>query len=345
MSRNTIYAIITAILAVGGVWSSCGGDAPPGTPDVSQINVDLRFQRFDQDLFALDTNNLEASLPALAREYPDFLPFFLNEIAHDPSRPDETPLEALEGFVTAPQVRRLQDSCQAAYANLNWLQADLMQLVRYYRYYFPDRPQPRFVTTVTEFIGDAYAVNDSLVMIGLDMFLGPDFSGYNPDFFPYYLRRQFNQEYIVPKVALALASRIVGPPPGEKILDHMINNGKILYLVGSLAPAVPDSIRMGYTREQMEGCYVNEQEVWARLLDMEVLYQPLSSRNRKIVEPSPSADNVFQEAPGEIGNWIGLRIVEAYMRRYPDRSVSDLLAQRDAQAFLQASKYKPKRMN
>ena len=35
---------------------------------------------------------------------------------------------------------------------------------------------------------------------------------------------------------------------------------------------VPDSLKMGYTREQMEGCYANEQGVWARLLDQNLLY-------------------------------------------------------------------------
>ncbi|MBK8968066.1 MAG: hypothetical protein IPM36_15650 [Lewinellaceae bacterium] len=216
--------------------------------------------------------------------------------------------------------------------------------MQYYRYYLPQHPQPRFVTAVTEFIGDAYAVNDSLVMIGLDMFLGENFSGYNPDYFPQYLRRQFSKEFMPTKVALALSSRVVGPPPGEQILDYMINNGKILHLMDLLLPQVPDSMKMGYTQAQMEGCYVNEQETWARLLDMGVLYQPLSSKNQKIVMPSPTADNVFQEAPGEIGNWIGWQIVKAYTQRHPDESFEEMLNLRNAQQFLEKAKYKPKRV-
>mgnify|MGYP001362366363 CR=1 FL=1 len=149
-------------------------------------------------------------------------------------------------------------------------------------------------------------------MIGLDMFLGENFSGYNPDFFPQYLRRQFDKSFMTTKIALAWCTRIAGPPPGEQILDHMIHNGKILYLMDCLLPGVPDSTKMGYTREQLEGCQANEQEVWARLLEMKVLYQPLNNKNQKIVTPSPSADNVFQEAPGEIGNWVGWQIVMSY---------------------------------
>lgn len=345
MYRNIKYIITMAVfLTAGAIFYQCQNDPADRAPDVSDIAVQVRLDRFDQALFALDTANLEAGLKELATHYPDFFPFFLTEIAHDETNPDESPREAIGGFVTALQVRRLNDSCQAVYRDLGWLKRDLEQMMRYYRYYFPERPLPRFTCAVTEFIGDAYAVNDTLVMIGLDMFLGENFSGYNPEIFPQYLRRQFQKEYMTTKIAMALTSRIAGPPPGEKILDYMIHNGKILYLMDRLLPAVPDSIKMGYTRDQMEGCYANEQEVWARLLDMNVLYQGLSSKNQKIVMPSPSADNVFQEAPGEIGNWLGWRIVEAYMRRNPNLPMEELLNFRDSQQLLEQAKYKPKRV-
>lgn len=346
MIRKIFYAVVWPVLLFGGIfYGVLGCNSASDAPDVSHIAVQVRLDHFDRDLFALDTANLEAGLQQLALKYPDFLPFFVTEIAHDPNNPDESPLDAMRGFITAPQVRRLYDSCQAAYPDLRWLQPELEQLLRYYRYYFPQKPLPVFTTAVTEFIGDAYAVNDTLVMIGLDMFLGEQFSGYNPDIFPQYLRRQFVREYMPVKIGLALSSQIVGPPPGEKILDYMINNGKILYVQDALQPAIPDSMKMGYTRAQMEGCYVNEQEVWARLLELGVLYQNLNSKNQKIVMPSPSADNVFQEAPGEIGNWVGWQIVKAYMKRYPETSLSDLLNLRDAQQFLEKAKYKPKRVN
>ena len=345
MSRNAIYLFITSIFGASVLFLiACAGENTSKAPDVAKIKVNLQLQRFDQDLFALDSAQAETGLKQLAEKYPEFLPFFITEIAHDQTRPDETPLEAIQGFIQAPQVRRLNDSCQAAYADLRWLEPELEQFLRYYRYYFPQKNPPRFTTAVTEFIGDAYAVNDSLVMIGLDMFLGEDFSGYNPDYFPQYLRRQFRREFMTTKIALALASRIVGPAPGDQVLDYMVNNGKILYLMDILLPAVPDSIKMGYTSAQMEGCYTNEQEVWARLLDMNVLYQPLSNKNQKIVMPSPSADNVFQEAPGEIGNWIGWQVVKAYMSRYPDQTFEEMLNLRNAQQFLEKAKYKPKRV-
>ncbi|MCS6929337.1 MAG: hypothetical protein NZM43_07590 [Saprospiraceae bacterium] len=311
---------------------ACAEEPPPVT-----------LLRFDQDLMALDTTQVEASMKELARKYPDFLPFFLTEIAHDPTRSNETPREALIGFAFSPQIRRLYDSCRAAFPDLYEEERALARLAQRYQQLFPRRSPLRFVVAITEFVGDAYAVNDSLVMIGLDMFLGENFSGYDPQYFPHYLRRQFRREYLPVKVGLAVASRLVGPPPQERILDYMINNGKILYVLDQLLPDEPEYRKMGYTEEQLAGCYANEAEVWARLLELKVLYEPVSVRNQKLVMPSPATEMVFREAPGEIGNWVGWQIVKAYMRRNPKTSLEELINFRDSQRLLELSRYKPKR--
>ena len=340
--KNSIYFVVLSGMVALLVWS-CGDTDKRSAPDVSDIQVSVRMQRFEADLFALDTNNVAAGMPKLEQKYPVFLPFFLTQVLRDPTNPGETSEQALTGFLKAPQVQKLYDSCRTRYADLAWLERDLTQMFRYYKYYFPQRTPPTVVTTITELVGDAYLVNDTLLMLSLDYFMGENFSAYNPDYFPDYLRRQFKQEYITTKLATALASGVVGPPKGDKIADFMLNNGKILYLVDCMLPEIPDSMKMGYTRAQIEGCYNNEAEVWARLLDLNVLYTPVNNKNQKIVMPSPSAEIVFQEAPGEIGNWVGWQIVKAYMKRNPSTTIDQLLNFSDPQKFLEQAKYKPKR--
>jgi hypothetical protein len=340
--KNGLHAVVftgvVALLAVG-----CGGTDKKSAPDVSDIQVPVKVQRFETDLFAIDTSNVAAGVLALQQKYPVFMPFFLSQVVQDPTHPGETPEQALSGFLKAQQVRRLYDSCRTKYADLKWLEPQLDQMFRYYKYYFPQKQTPTVITAITELVGDAYPVNDTLLMLSLDYFMGENFSAYNPDYFPEYLRRQFKQEYIPIKLATALANGVVGAPKGDKVADFMLNNGKILYIVDCLLPNVPDSMKIGYTREQIEGCYANEAEVWARLLDLRVLYTPVNDKNQKIVMPSPTAEIVFPQAPGEVGNWVGWQIVKAYMKRYPETTMEQLLNLTDPQKFLEQAKYKPKR--
>jgi hypothetical protein len=327
-ARSFAFVLLLALL--GGCQSESQEDQPP-TPDVSKIQVDARILRFDQDLFNADTVQFSASWQALLQKYPDFLPFFTSQVAQDRMLRQQTPEENLRGYVTAPQVRRLNDSCQAVFADLSPFQKELNQLFRFYKYYFPEKQVPLTVASVTEFVGDAYLINDTLMLLGLDLFLGADFSGYNPEIFPQYIRKDFSPDKMIVKYTFSLSNYLV---PGPK---------EALYVMDCLLPTVPDSVKMSYSTDQWLGSLANEQEVWSRLLAMKVLYEPLGPSNMKIVTLSPSSDNVFQEAPGQIGNFIGWQIVKAYMKKYPKTTLQELIQQMDAQQFLEKAKYKPRK--
>lgn len=323
-------------------FSACHNDRD--VPDVSGIKADIKIERFDQDLFALDTNNLQAGIAGLQQKYPDMFRLFTENIIHDQTNAHETPEQAIGSFIKSVPIRELNDTVQQVYGDLKWLERDLSQMFRYYQYYFPKKPVPKVAAIVSEFSVDAFTYGDSLCGIGLDMFLGADFPGYNPEIFPFFLRRQFNRDYIQIRLAKALAQNCFGDiPPGNRLLDMMLYNGKMLYIVDRLLPAIPDSMKMGYTREQMEGCYANEQGVWARMLSQNLLYSSDFATFRKLVTPSPNAPVVFQEAPGEVGNWVGWQIVKAYMKRHPDTSMETLLHLTDSQKFIDEAKYKPQR--
>lgn len=329
------------------LWAgACDTESDPRRkPDVSDIRVDVSLRRFEQDLFALDTADLETGLNRLAQQYPDMLPLFAVNLIHDQTNPNETPLQAVGGFLRAPQIRLLYDTVQQVYGDLRGLERELGQMFRYYKYHFPEKPTPTVVTMVSEFATDAFTYGDSLCGIGLDMFLGENYPAYaaDQDRFPVYIRRQFRREYIPVRLAKAIAQNLTGDPAGERLLDLMIHHGKQLYIVDCLLPDMPDSLKMGYTRAEMNGCYANEAAVWARLLDQNLLYSADFNKWRKLVTPSPNAPIVFQEAPGEIGNWVGWQIVRAYMRRHPETTLPQLLNLEDAQQFLEQAKYKPKR--
>lgn len=343
--RSSFFMVVCCAL-VASIFFACnsGGDPDqPDTPDVSDMKVAAVIHRFDRDLFSVDTTHFIDALGPLAAKYPSFLPFFLTNVAHDPTQATETPEKALYDFITVPQVRKLFDSCQVAFPNLDAFKKDLTPLLQYYKYYFPENKEVVTVTAVTEFIGDAYLVDDTTMMLGLDFFLGENFQGYNPEIFPQYMRRQFTPPNMIVKYGFALSNNLVAPPATEHVLDHMIRNGKVLYIMDCLLPTVPDSIKMNYTADEFSGALANQQEVWARLLDMKVLFEPLGPKNMKIVTAGPSTDNVFQEAPGQIGNWIGWQIVKSYMKRYPQTTLKELAKQEDAQAFLEKAKYKPRK--
>jgi hypothetical protein len=242
----------------------------------------------------------------------------------------------------APELRNLYDSVQMAFPSLAQTEKDVNQVLKYYKYYFPEQPDIQVSTIISEFGRGVFPYGERGLAIGLDFFLGSDFSAY-AQIFPQFVQRTLEPSYIPVNVAKSLAEVEAGDPSGQRLLDLMLHNGKKIYIASLLAPYTPDSMLMGYTAAQMEGCYFNEQAVWKRILDEKLLYSTDQSDIRKLVNPSPNAPKVFDEAPGEIANWVGWRIVESWMRKHPNAKMQDLLAQKDSQKFLEEAGYRPKR--
>ena len=93
----------------------------------------------------------------------------------------------------------------------------------------------------------------------------------------------------------------------------------------------------------MDWVAANESNIYAHLIDQELLYSTLWQDFRKLVDHSPNASGMPAEAPGRTANYIGYRMVDAYMRNNPETTFEDLLKLNDAQEFLARSKYRPSR--
>ena len=121
----------------------------------------------------------------------------------------------------------------------------------------------------------------------------------------------------------------------------MLDNGKELYILDALLPEVSDTVIHQYSAEQMDWVVQNEANIYAHLIDKELLYSTIWQDFRKLVDHSPNSPGMPVEAPGRTANYIGYRMVEAYMRNNPETSFEDLIKLDNAQEFLARSRYRP----
>lgn len=320
----------------------CRPDRP--VPDVSHMELDVDIRRFEQDLMQVDTNRLSEGVERLQTAYGNFFSDVFLYIMKDTYKENETPEAIVGKALRSPLFRQLADTVQMIYPDLSETESELNQALKYYHYYFPDRPVPEVVSFISEYALGVFTYGDSLLGVGLDFFLGPEYPYYDPMVFPEYIQRTMDRPYIVPKMMEALASQVVGEVKGNRLLDHMVHNGKILYLKDQFLPFAPDSVKMEYTQAQMKWVEDNELPVWAYFLKEELLYETRMQEIQKLINPSPVAPGGMpREAPGRIANWVGWQIVKAFMDRHPDATVEDLIGFSDVQKFLEASRYKPDR--
>jgi len=346
--RNTVLFAI--LLVMGGCRNE--PEALPTPPDVSDITVQYTTSRTEQAITnILKSGRAGLGLGMMQQAYPQFYELYFSHIL--PIKGFGTPAfvgNAASLFADKAMQQLMATTAEEFTDYKTSVDDPLREMFTYLKYHFPEYPTPNVYTFVSEFGHQVFIFPDKDkdgIGIGLDMFLGADYpyvdmARENPAF-SQYLSRTFSKEYIPRKVASVIADDLIGSPGGNKLLDHMIHNGKRLYIMRQILPTLPEYMLMEYSQDQM--AWVNDSELgmWAFFFDQELFYETDMMKINKYINPSPESPGMPDEAPGRTANYMGLQIVKAYMAKNPNMSLQNLIAQKDAQLIMDESKYKPKR--
>lgn len=334
------FSALTKILPLCGLLFSCaggGGERPAGGDP-------LTIHRFEKDLFAVDTTRFAASMTELAEKYPAFFNTHFRNVFG--TRPGDTAgYLSLKKTLSNRYIRAVASDIDSVYPDLAQVSARLSEAFGRYRQAFPSEPVPAVFTYPASISGFRPAVwnADSLLAIGIDCFLGADYHFYQTTSFPRYVTRRFTPEHLVPMALKGYVQYHFPPPAGpETFLSAMIHEGKTLYLLDRLLPETPDSLKIGYTREQMEWAVNYERDIWAWFIEQNLLYSAVAKNYRKYLDEAPFTTDLGPHSAPRVGAFTGWQIVRRYMEEHPDVSPARLMSIDDAQSILSSSGYKPR---
>jgi hypothetical protein len=342
MSKNCIILLVFIIAA-------CRNDK--NIPDVSNIKVDITVQRFEQDFFALDTNNLNQNLDALSNKYPQFFGDFLNNILGLP--PSDSSLPAIKSFIAyyMPVYRQTQQ----LFGNFSKWQREIERGLQFTKYYFPKYSLPKSIIT---FIGpmDAYftgtigAYGDAMTQagpaIGLQLHLGANDSAYlqgmqQGAIFQYQVRR-FEPTTIPVNVMKNIVDDMFPyQADGRPLVEQMIEKGKRLYVLDQLMPEASDTLKTGYSKAQLDLCNEHEGDIWNYFVKNELLYGIDPLQQRELLEDGPKTQELGEGVPGFIGLYTGWKIVQKWMEKNDKISLEELM-KKDAKTLFNEAAYKPR---
>ncbi|MFW5821565.1 MAG: hypothetical protein ACOCWA_09755 [Bacteroidota bacterium] len=310
-------------------------------PDIRDIEVETNIQRFERELFELDVDTLPAAIDYFYDKYDDFYDVFSYYIV-DLGRPAD---KAYSGYFT---LFVKDDLNQDVYKEVNRVYPDLTSLEEqfnrafaYFKYYFPNRDIPQLVSYISRFNYPYFTVSD-YIGIGLDMYLGTDSEYYVRLGLPRYQVRNMHPDKIVSDVMGNYATALFPYEDSlDNVLSHLIYQGKIMYFLDKLLPAQPDSLKFGFTRDQMKWCRNNEEEMWTYLVEHELIFSTDEMNIRKLVNPAPFTAFFSSESPGRAAVYIGYNIIREYASRNPDLDLTLLMKENDYRMILESARYNP----
>jgi hypothetical protein len=317
------------------IMAGCGGGDRRINANVSEINLPgITIHRYDVELFRADTRDLQHSLERLRPEYPFFL---------DTDLSDTSKLSEMRSYLENPRNLGFHVAVDSVFNSTRDLEAGLTQAFRHYLYYYPGSRIPR----VYSYISGGYydfpvQFADSVMLIGLDNFLGSSFKPYTSDGLPLYRIERMTPAHVLPE-CMKVLYRVTYPEqlPGNTLLEQMVEAGKRMLFLDAMIPGMADRLKIGFTEAQDKWVRSNEVLVWTAIIENRMLYSTDGKLIRTFLADGPFTAEFSGEAPPRLGEWIGWQMVKQYYEKQKNLTLQQVMVEKDAQKILTLSGYKP----
>jgi len=291
---------------------------------IDAIPIELQIHRFDREFATAKPSDI----PFLKTKYPYLFP-------------KQYPDSVWTNKIKDTLFQSLYKNVDSVFGDFEMQKKELADLYKHRKFYFSEVKTPQIVTVISEVdYTNKVILTDSLLLLSLDTYLGSKHPFYRG--IPRYLSYNLKKENLSVDVAAENAQRLIKQKPDRTFLSQMIYWGKVYYLVDLFLPDKPDATKLGYRKEELEWAKENETYIWLYFIDREMLYSTDSTITERFINPAPFSKfylEIDQDSPGRIGQYLGWRIVDSFMKNNPV-SLQELL-DLDAQTLFEKSKFKP----
>ncbi len=346
LKKSRLLLLSLVLLLTAGCGGSHESKNKPASIAIPESKLDLKFTRFEQEIFDRKTPFDSVAIQQLRSKYGNFFDLWCFRLAYLVSPLEKHPSDTylaynLTQYTSDKYIREVYDESQKQFSDVNWISKDMTEAFKRYSVLFPGKTIPKLITYTSPFTSNVMAM-DSTLGLGLHFYFGADYKYYPTLNLPHYMMVKFRKEYIVRDLLQGwLDSEFTNDTIHNSFMNQIVYNGKILYALDLLTDHVPDSVKIGYSDAQYKWAIDNETKVWAFFIEQQLLYSTNTKLYMKYVNDGNSTNGFPKEAPAKLGVFIGWQIVRAYMKNHPDVSLSKLFQNQDAQFILANSGYKP----
>lgn len=276
----------------------------------------VKIGRFDTAIMRYQTYNEEQKLCFVDSFATTINMLFGNKCNHDSILLAYSKSQGVSIFT--PDVLRLIPSTDSISKALGIIRSNLHNML-------PKIKWPE-INAITSTYNQSIYVGDSLLLIGLNHYLGEDYEGYSR--FESYQRRTKTTSHLPYDIleAILLTNYHYKPSDDDIVLNHILYNGAIAYTLKNCIESAAMNEILGCTPTQLSWLNKNEDKIWQTMIERQLLFSTDTNLAKTLNKPSPSCSIIHPDAPGRVGRYIGLRIVESYMQNNPNTHYEHLVS-------------------
>lgn len=326
--------------------------------DVKDMVLDLEVSRIDSLMFEFgkavrkdDSLSFWVAYEEYVQPEADFFAtyLFLPPQLQQPSRQRDSLMTTLLGqALRDTALFQLLDTVRKIFPYEESLADRISAPLKRLQILFPGIQLPRFTAHVNGYPiqGDWNQVDQvasypGVISFGLHYFMGQDWPMYPAGIYGYQ-RRRLTPDLMDVALVNTIAEEFVSPvsPTAQvTLLDYVVRAGIKQVFLHQLLPYTPDSVLLSYTASQMDWATIYESANYKLLKPS--LFETGQKFERDYISDKAFTSELAQESAPRLGEFIGWKMVSAYVEKHPEVSLEELCETTDYEMIMRESRYKP----
>lgn len=312
LTRKNLFWLPFLVL----VLQACGGDRLD--VDASNINVDIKFEDMRSTIHNTSGEKLLGVHRRYLREMPDIYNYFLGACLQFPEDySDSVYLSGISAFQKDKDMQLFESEMDQKFKDLTSIETKLTDGFKHLKYHLPKVKLPKYIVFMNTLFRSSVWCTESEIGVGLGNYLGAKsktVAKLNPNVYYKWIKEAMNRDYLERDVAENwIRTHVVDEVTGN-LAEHIIREGKILYLTKAAYPEMEDHLILRYSKSQWDWAEKNEYAFWKYLVDEKALFESEEITIMNLTKPGPKTPGLpIEGSPDRLGQYLGYRIVRNYM--------------------------------
>jgi len=337
LTRKNLFLLPLALL----VLAACGRS--PLDVDASDVKVEIKFEDMRSKMQNTKGKALLKVHYRYLKEMPDIYNYFLGGcLGFREGYADSTFLNSLARFQDDKGVDIIEKEIDAKFSDLTSIEETLIDGFKHLKYHFPKGKMPKHIVFLNSLFRSSVWCTENEIGIGLGNYLGeksPTVSKLSPNVYYLWMKKAMRREYLERDVAENWIRTHFVPEITGNLSEHIIKEGKVMYLTKAAFPEMADNLILRYTPSEWNWAEKNEFAFWSYLLENQMLFKTEEITLMNLTNHGPKTPGLpIKGSPDRLGLYLGYKIVCDYMQA-TETSVKDLIGKSSQEIM---NEYEPK---
>ena len=317
--RKSIYAI----LFLASFFYGCKSN--PLDIELDNSDVSIEYINADQQLNNQSLEEIKKNAKTLEARLGDLFVYELSQnIRHNF---DDSSYRAIYNFYNSEYISDLEKEKVKLYPELPSHEKEMNKAFKYLRHHFGDSLLPESIFYLNKLFSQV-SCSESNIAVGLENYISPNstvIESLPSSELHSWQRDRMDIDYLERDVLLSWIQVKLFNEIDGKLAEHIIQAGKILYVLNAAFPKQEEAYILRYTDEQFDWAKKNEAAVWNYLVEQQMLFKIDMRSRTNFLNEGPKTVGLSDDAPDRMGQFLGYRIVKGYMNKNKALSLSELL--------------------